>query len=191
MAIVRSAFLRSLTLGSAVAVAGVLAVSGCSNTGSASAPAPTTASATTAAAPGSASAGPGPGVAATDPPGSKTAPSPVEPQPTRAPAPATSLAPDTKAYPPPDVPRSAATDAKDMAYLQSLQKGGLPISAAGTIELGIGRSVCAGLAGGKTDAEMKPLLTSAGSLGGTLSGSTLTGDQIADLYLTSAKANLC
>ncbi len=101
------------------------------------------------------------------------------------------MSPDPKAYPPPNVPRTAAGTSKEMAYLQGLQKGGLPVSASGTIELGIGRSICGELARGSKEADMKPLLVSAGGLGGSLSGSTLNGDQIADLYLSTAKASLC
>ncbi len=135
-------------------------------------------------------------MAATNPPESKTPPSqqPSKSSQTSQGAsrpPVVTLPPDTKAYPPPNVPRSAATTNKDMAYLQGLQQGGLPISASGTIELGIGRSICGELAHGSKVEDMKPLLMSAGSLAGSLSGSKLTGDQIADLYLASAKDHLC
>lgn len=200
MAFDRSPFIRSLMLGASAAVVGVLALSGCSSSGSATAPA-TTAPATTTtspsvpttAVPSSVSVTPGPGVAATDPPESKTPPSPAQTQPAQASASpqASGLPLDTKLYPPPNVPRTAAKNSTQVAYLKSLQDGGLTVTASGSTELNIGNAICGELAHGSKESDMRPLLVTAGGLAVGLGKSKLTGEQAADLYLSSAKANLC
>jgi hypothetical protein len=89
------------------------------------------------------------------------------------------------------VPRTSAGNAKEMAYLQSLQKGGLALTASGTTELNLGHSICSELARGSTVEDMKKLLVPVAAMGASLGQSKLTGEQAADLYLASAKANLC
>jgi len=102
-----------------------------------------------------------------------------------------SLRLDTKLYPPPEVPRPAAGTPKKTAYLEALEKGGLRVTASGATELTIGQSVCDELARGADVATMKKLLVPAGALAASLGQSTLSGEQVANLYLDSARANLC
>jgi len=98
---------------------------------------------------------------------------------------------DTKLYPPPEVPRSAGSTSSKAAYLQALQKGGLTVTASGTTELTLGKAVCDELAKGSNPDTMRKLLVPVGALAASLGKSSLTGDQVADLYFASAKANLC
>jgi len=140
----------------------------------------------------------GPGVAATGlPRGTSEAPNPAPASPSprtsgSGPAgPGQSLPLDTKLYPPPEVPRSAGSTPSKAAYLQALQKGGLTVTASGTTELTLGKAVCDELAKGSNPDTMRKLLVPVGALAASLGKSSLTGDQVADLYFASAKANLC
>ncbi len=182
-----------------------MALAGCSNSGSATAPAPTTTTSavlapssgvqTTAPAAASESA-----FATSQPGATSSAPAPrssttsgantAQPGATQLPPPP-SVPLDTKLFPPPEVPRAAAGTPKKTAYLQALEKGGLRVTASGATELTIGQSVCDELARGSDVATMKKLLVPAGALAASLGQSALSGEQVANLYLDSAKANLC
>jgi len=209
-----SALTRTSITGATVAVAAVVSLAGCSNSGSATAPAPITTAAPTSSVVSPAPVPPGPGVAATPGPGVAATtgpgvaatglprgtseapnPAPASPSPRSSgsgPAgPGQSLPLDTKLYPPPEVPRSAGSTQSKAAYLQALQKGGLTVTASGTTELTLGKAVCDELAKGSNPDTMRKLLVPVGALAASLGKSSLTGDQVADLYFASAKANLC
>ncbi len=209
-----SALTRTSITGATVAVAAVVSLAGCSNSGSATAPAPITTAAPTSSVVSPAPVPPGPGVAATPGPGVAATtgpgvaatglprgtseapnPAPASPSPRSSgsgPAgPGQSLPLDTKLYPPPEVPRSAGSTPSKAAYLQALQKGGLTVTASGTTELTLGKAVCDELAKGSNPDTMRKLLVPVGALAASLGKSSLTGDQVADLYFASAKANLC
>ncbi len=217
-----SALTRTSITGATVAVAAVVSLAGCSNSGSATAPAPITTAAPTSSVVSPAPVPPGPGVAATPGPGVAATPGPgvaattgpgvaatglprgTSEAPNPAPAspsprtsgsgpagPGQSLPLDTKLYPPPEVPRSAGSTPSKAAYLQALQKGGLTVTASGTTELTLGKAVCDELAKGSNPDTMRKLLVPVGALAASLGKSSLTGDQVADLYFASAKANLC
>jgi len=201
-----SALTRTSITGATVAVAAVVSLAGCSNSGSATAPAPITTAAPTSSVVSPAPVPPGPGVAATTGPGVAATglprgtseapnPAPASPSPRSSgsgPAgPGQSLPLDTKLYPPPEVPRSAGSTPSKAAYLQALQKGGLTVTASGTTELTLGKAVCDELAKGSNPDTMRKLLVPVGALAASLGKSSLTGDQVADLYFASAKANLC
>ncbi len=209
-----SALTRTSITGATVAVAAVVLLAGCSNSGSATAPAPITTAAPTSSVVSPAPVPPGPGVAATPGPGVAATtgpgvaatglprgtseapnPAPASPSPRSSgsgPAgPGQSLPLDTKLYPPPEVPRSAGSTPSKAAYLQALQKGGLTVTASGTTELTLGKAVCDELAKGSNPDTMRKLLVPVGALAASLGKSSLTGDQVADLYFASAKANLC
>jgi len=209
-----SALNRTSITGATVAVAAVVLLAGCSNSGSATAPAPITTAAPTSSVVSPAPVPPGPGVAATPGPGVAATtgpgvaatglprgtseapnPAPASPSPRSSgsgPAgPGQSLPLDTKLYPPPEVPRSAGSTPSKAAYLQALQKGGLTVTASGTTELTLGKAVCDELAKGSNPDTMRKLLVPVGALAASLGKSSLTGDQVADLYFASAKANLC
>jgi hypothetical protein len=209
-----SALTRTSITGATVAVAAVVLLAGCSNSGSATAPAPITTAAPTSSVVSPAPVPPGPGVAATPGPGVAATPGPgvaatglprgTSEAPNPAPAspsprssgsgpagPGQSLPLDTKLYPPPEVPRSAGSTPSKAAYLQALQKGGLTVTASGTTELTLGKAVCDELAKGSNPDTMRKLLVPVGALAASLGKSSLTGDQVADLYFASAKANLC
>lgn len=213
-----SALTRTSITGATVAVAAVVSLAGCSNSGSATAPAPITTAAPTSSVVSPAPVPPGPGVAATPGPGVAATTGPgvaatglprgtseaPNPNPNPAPAspsprssgsgpagPGQSLPLDTKLYPPPEVPRSAGSTPSKAAYLQALQKGGLTVTASGTTELTLGKAVCDELAKGSNPDTMRKLLVPVGALAASLGKSSLTGDQVADLYFASAKANLC
>lgn len=209
-----SALTRTSITGATVAVAAVVSLAGCSNSGSATAPAPITTAAPTSSVVSPAPVPPGPGVAATPGPGVAATtgpgvaatglprgtseapnPAPASPSPRSSgsgPAgPGQSLPLDTKLYPPPEVPRSAGSTPSKAAYLQALQKGGLTVTASGTTELTLGQAVCDELAKGSNPDTMRKLLVPVGALAASLGKSSLTGDQVADLYFASAKANLC
>jgi len=209
-----SALTRTSITGATVAVAAVVSLAGCSNSGSATAPAPITTAAPTSSVVSPAPVPPGPGVAATPGPGVAATtgpgvaatglprgtseapnPAPASPSPRSSgsgPAgPGQSLSLDTKLYPPPEVPRSAGSTPSKAAYLQALQKGGLTVTASGTTELTLGKAVCDELAKGSNPDTMRKLLVPVGALAASLGKSSLTGDQVADLYFASAKANLC
>jgi len=209
-----SALTRTSITGATVAVAAVVSLAGCSNSGSATAPAPITTAAPTSSVVSPAPVPPGPGVAATPGPGVAATtgpgvaatglprgtseapnPAPASPSPRSSgsgPAgPGQSLPLDTKLYPPPEVPRSAGSTSSKAAYLQALQKGGLTVTASGTTELTLGKAVCDELAKGSNPDTMRKLLVPVGALAASLGKSSLTGDQVADLYFASAKANLC
>lgn len=199
---------RAPVLGATVLLGTCLAVTGCSNSGSATAPAlppvSTTASAadapTNGPAPGSSAPTSGPGVAATEQPGTGSGTDsgtgsggtprttsnaqPTAPQ-------GANLPLDTKLYPPPNVPRSAGTTPKKASYLKALQQGGLTVTASGATELTVGQAICDELGRGGNLDSMRKLLVPVGSAAASLSKSQLTGDQAADLYIASAKANLC
>jgi Protein of unknown function (DUF732) len=174
-------------LGVALAAVPVVALAGCSNSGSASAPSPTaTASATPAS---SAPAAPTTTEdTSTEAPAAKPTSSPA---PQAANSPATSAPLDTRLYPAPDVPRSAGSTPKKAAYLNALQQGGLVVTASGATELTIGQAVCDELAKGGSIDNMKKLLIPLGSVAAGLGKSHLSGDQVAQLYIDSAKNNLC
>lgn len=187
MAFFSSVLTRTSMLGVALAAVPVVALAGCSNSGSASAPSPT------------------PTVSATPASSAPAAPTTTEDTSTEAPAakptsssapqaanpPATGAPLDTRLYPAPDVPRSAGSTPKKAAYLNALQQGGLVVTASGATELTIGQAVCDELAkGGSTD-NMKKLLIPLGSVAAGLGKSRLSGDQVAQLYIDSAKNNLC
>lgn len=209
-----SALTRTSITGATVAVAAVVSLAGCSNSGSATAPAPITTAAPTSSVVSPAPVPPGPGVAATPGPGVAATtgpgvaatglprgtseapnPAPASPSPRSSgsgPAgPGQSLPLDTKLYPPPEVPRSAGSTPSKAAYLQALQKGGLTVTASGTTEVTLGKAVCDELAKGSNPDTMRKLLVPVGALAASLGKSSLTGDQVADLYFASAKANLC
>lgn len=201
-----SALTRTSITGATVAVAAVVSLAGCSNSGSATAPAPITTAAPTSSVVSPAPVPPGPGVAATTGPGVAATglprgtseapnPAPASPSPRSSgsgPAgPGQSLSLDTKLYPPPEVPRSAGSTPSKAAYLQALQKGGLTVTASGTTELTLGKAVCDELAKGSNPDTMRKLLAPVGAIAASLGKSSLTGDQVADLYFASAKANLC
>lgn len=198
-----SAVTRTSMLGTMLVAAAVVVLAGCSNSGAASAPAPTT-TGSTAVAPTATSVGPGQGVpAVTSGPGpaAKETPGTSAPAATSGAAPQKSGQPgqpgqpnlplDTKLYPPPNVPRSSGSTPKEAAYLQGLQKGGLTLTASGATEVTLGQAVCGELGRGTNLDTMKKLLVPAGQLAAGLSKSQLTGDQVADLYIKSAQANLC
>jgi len=186
------ASVRSLTVGATFVAALALALTGCTNSGSATAPTTTASTAApSSSVPSAAPVQPGQGVAATtDAPGSEAAPAP-QAQPAPPQSPLANLPLNTTLYPPADVPRTAAGNAKEMAYLQSLQKGGLTVTASGATELTLGHSICSELARGSKVEDMKKLLVPVAAVGATLSKSKLTGEQAADLYLASAQADLC
>jgi len=209
-----SALNRTSITGATVAVAAVVLLAGCSNSGSATAPAPITTAAPTSSVVSPAPVPPGPGVAATPGPGVAATtgpgvaatglprgtseapnPAPASPSPrssgSGSAGPGQSLPLDTKLYPPPEVPRSAGSTPSKAAYLQALHKGGLTVTASGTTELTLGRAVCDELAKGSNPDTMRKLLVPVGALAASLGKSSLTGDQVADLYFASAKANLC
>lgn len=209
-----SALNRTSITGATVAVAAVVLLAGCSNSGSATAPAPITTAAPTSSVVSPAPVPPGPGVAATPGPGVAATtgpgvaatglprgtseapnPAPTSPSPRSSGSGAAgqgqSLPLDTKLYPPPEVPRSAGSTPSKAAYLQALQKGGLTVTASGTTELTLGKAVCDELAKGSNPDTMRKLLVPVGALAASLGKSSLTGDQVADLYFASAKANLC
>ena len=209
-----SALTRTSITGATVAVVAVVLLAGCSNSGSATAPAPITTAAPTPSVVSPAPVPPGPGVAATPGPGVAATtgpgvaatglprgtseapnPAPASPSPRSSgsgPAgPGQSLPLDTKLYPPPEVPRSAGSTPSKASYLQALQKGGLTVTASGTTELTLGKAVCDELAKGSNPDTMRKLLVPVGALAASLGKSSLTGDQVADLYFASAKANLC
>ena len=209
-----SALTRTSITGATMAVAAVVSLAGCSNSGSATAPAPITTAAPTSSVVSPAPVPPGPGVAATPGPGVAAttgpgvaatglprgtsggpSPAPASPSPrssgSRPAGPGQSLPLDTKLYPPPEVPRSAGSTPSKAAYLQALQKGGLTVTASGTTELTLGKAVCDELAKGSNPDTMRKLLVPVGALAASLGKSSLTGDQVADLYFASAKANLC
>lgn len=182
-----SVLTRTSMLGVALAAVPVVALAGCSNSGSASAPSPT---ATVSATPVSSA----PAAPTTTEDTSTEAPA-AKPTSSSAPQaanpPATGAPLDTKLYPAPDVPRSAGSTPKKAAYLNALQQGGLVVTASGATELTIGQAVCDELAkGGSTD-NMKKLLIPLGSVAAGLGKSRLSGDQVAQLYIDSAKNNLC
>lgn len=187
-----SALTRTSITGATVAVAAVVSLAGCSNSGSATAPAPIT-----TAAPTSSVVSPARVAATGLPRGTSEAPNPAPASPSprssgSGPAgPGQSLPLDTKLYPPPEVPRSAGSAPSKAAYLQALQKGGLTVTASGTTELTLGKAVCDELAKGSNPDTMRKLLVPVGALAASLGKSSLTGDQVADLYFASAKANLC
>ncbi len=186
------ASVRSLTVGATFVAALALALTGCTNSGSATAPTTTASTAApSSSVPSAAPVQPGQGVAATtDAPGSEAAPAP-QAQPAPSQSPLANLPLNTTLYPPADVPRTSAGNAKEMAYLQSLQKGGLTVTASGATELTLGHSICSELARGSKVEDMKKLLVPVAAVGATLSKSKLTGEQAADLYLASAQADLC
>ncbi len=186
------ASVRSLTVGATFVAAIALALTGCTNSGSATAPTTTASTAApSSSVPSAAPVQPGQGVAATtDAPGSEAAPAPQS-QPAPSQSPLVNLPLNTTLYPPADVPRTSAGNAKEMAYLQSLQKGGLTVTASGATELTLGHSICSELARGSKVEDMKKLLVPVAAVGATLSKSKLTGEQAADLYLASAQADLC
>lgn len=186
------ASVRSLTVGATFVAALALALTGCTNSGSATAPTTTASTAVpSSSVPSAAPVQPGQGVAATtDAPGSEAAPAP-QAQPAPSQSPLANLPLNTTLYPPADVPRTSAGNAKEMAYLQSLQKGGLTVTASGATELTLGHSICSELARGSKVEDMKKLLVPVAAVGATLSKSKLTGEQAADLYLASAQADLC
>jgi hypothetical protein len=186
------ASVRSLTVGATFVAALALALTGCTNSGSATAPTTTASTAApSSSVPSAAPVQPGQGVAATtDAPGSEVAPAP-QAQPAPSQSPLANLPLNTTLYPPADVPRTSAGNAKEMAYLQSLQKGGLTVTASGATELTLGHSICSELARGSKVEDMKKLLVPVAAVGATLSKSKLTGEQAADLYLASAQADLC
>lgn len=186
------ASVRSLTVGATFVAALALALTGCTNSGSATAPTTTASTAApSSSVPSAAPVQPGHGVAATtDAPGSEAAPAP-QAQPAPSQSPLANLPLNTTLYPPADVPRTSAGNAKEMAYLQSLQKGGLTVTASGATELTLGHSICSELARGSKVEDMKKLLVPVAAVGATLSKSKLTGEQAADLYLASAQADLC
>ncbi|MGZ4523954.1 MAG: DUF732 domain-containing protein [Mycobacteriaceae bacterium] len=191
MAFFSSVLTRTSMLGVALAAVSVVALAGCSNSGSASAPSPTaTVSATpVSSADSSAPAAPTTTEATTtEAPAAKPTSSPAS---QAANSPATNAPLDTKLYPAPDVPRSAGSTPKKAAYLNALQQGGLVVTASGATELTIGQAVCDELAkGGSTD-NMKKLLIPLGSVAAGLGKSHLSGEQVAQLYIDSAKNNLC
>jgi len=186
------ASVRSLTVGATFVAALALALTGCTNSGSATAPTTTASTAApSSSVPSAAPVQPGQGVAATtDAPGSEAAPAP-QAQPAPSQSPLANLPLNTTLYPPAEVPRTSAGTAKEMAYLQSLQKGGLTVTASGATELTLGHSICSELARGSKVEDMKKLLVPVAAVGATLSKSKLTGEQAADLYLVSAQADLC
>jgi len=188
------ASVRSLTVGATFVAALALALTGCTNSGSATVPTTTASTAApSSSVPSAAPVQPGQGVAATtDAPGSEAAPAPApQAQPAPSQSPLANLPLNTTLYPPADVPRTSAGNAKEMAYLQSLQKGGLTVTASGATELTLGHSICSELARGSKVEDMKKLLVPVAAVGATLSKSKLTGEQAADLYLASAQADLC
>jgi len=209
-----SALTRTSITGATVAVVAVVSLAGCSNSGSATAPAPITTAAPTSSVVSPAPVPPGPGVAATPGPGVAATtgpgvaatglprgtseapnPAPASPSPRSSgsgPAgPGESLPLNTKLYPPPEVPRSAGSTPSKAAYLQALQKGGLTVTASGTTEVTLGKAVCDELAKGSNPDTMRKLLAPVGAIAASLGKSSLTGDQVADRYFASAKANLC
>lgn len=194
MAFFSSVLTRTSMFGIAAAAVPLVALAGCSNSGSASAPpAMTTSSAVPAPVATSESSAP----AETSPPTTterQPAPPPAA-RTTTAPRPAatTVIAPpvSTGLYPAPDVPRSSGSTPKKAAYLEALNRGGLPVTASGATELTVGLAICNEIALGGSPAKMKELLDPLGAVAASLSQSKLTGPQVSQLYLDSAKNNLC
>ena len=78
--------------------------------------------------------------------------------------------------------------------MKDLQNGGLPVAVPGTIELNIGRAICGELRTGDKASKitaMKQALLPVALAAGSAGGSKLTGEQIVNLYLDIAQADLC
>ncbi|WP_127781697.1 DUF732 domain-containing protein [Rhodococcus sp. X156] len=194
---------RKFMLGAMVAATAVALTAGCGSDAPAEEPLPPVSSSTTTPTPPAPTSEPTTSPAVTPAPQAAATPSPVPRATTTAPVTAapppvvrspSSIAQvplDTKLYPPPEVPRSSGTTPSKSAYLDALQKGGLTPTATGATELTIGQAVCDELGRGANIADMKKLLVPAGALAAGLAKSTLSGDQVAQLYIDSATSTLC